>query len=344
MDKAASARIAVLGAGLIGTYVGGRLAAAGADVTLIGRPRVLDDIRANGLRLTDLKGADIRVPAERLALTDDPAALREADLILLTVKSPATDDAAEQIGKLAKPGAMVLSLQNGVSNAEQLRRALPAMAIVAGMVPFNVAQPGPGHYHQGTGGDLHADDDPGIARYAPLFDTAGLPLTLSSDMAGVLWGKLVINLNNAINALSGLTLLQQLSQRDYRRCVSLSQREALRLLRRARVRPAKVLALPTTLVPYVMALPDKLYRKIMSRSGTRIDKHARSSMADDLTQGRRTEVDYLNGEVVALAGRLGRTAPVNARIVELVRRAEAGGEPWTGGDLYRELSAARARA
>lgn len=344
MDKAASAKIAVLGAGLIGTYVGGRLAAAGSDVTLIGRPRVLDDLRANGLRLTDLKGADTTVPAARLTLIDDPAALRGADLILLTVKSPATDDAAAQLGMFAKPGALVLSLQNGVSNADQLRRALPAMAIVAGMVPFNVAQPGPGHYHQGTGGDLQADDIPAIAAYATLFDAAGLPVRLSSDMAGVLWGKLVINLNNAINALSGLTLMQQLSQRDYRRCVSLSQREALGLLRRARIRPAKVLAMPTTFVPYVMALPDRLYRRIMARSGTRIDKHARSSMADDLSKGRRTEVDYLNGEVVALAERLGRKAPVNARIVELVRRAEAGGEPWTGADLYRELREARARA
>ena len=344
MDKAASAKIAVLGAGLIGTYVGGRLASAGADVTLIGRPRVLDDLRTNGLRLTDLHGADVAVPSDRLTLTDDPGALRAADLILLTVKSPATDEAACQIDKFAKPGAVVLSLQNGVSNAEQLRRALPVTSVIAGMVPFNVAQPGPGHYHQGTGGQLHADDDPAIAAYVPLFAAADLPLILSRDMAGVLWGKLIINLNNAVNALSGDTLLQQLSQRDYRRCVSLTQREALGLLRRAGIRPAKILALPTTLVPYVMALPDRLYRRVMARGGTRIDKHARSSMADDLAQGRRTEIDYLNGEVVALAKRLGRQAPVNARIVELVRRAEAGGEPWKAADLYRELAAARAKA
>lgn len=344
MDKAASARIAVLGAGLIGVYVGGRLAAAGADVTMIGRPRVLADLRENGLRLTDLHGADLHVPPERLALTEDAAALHGADLVLLTVKSPATEEAAAQIARHARDGTVVLSLQNGVSNADRLRRTLPSMRIVAGMVPFNVAQPGPGHYHQGTGGDLHADDGTAIAPYAPLFATAGLPLALSRDMAGVMWGKLVINLNNAINALSGLTLLQQLSQRDYRRCVALSQKEALSLLRHAGVRPAKVLALPTWLVPHVMALPDKLYRRIMARSGTRVDKHARSSMADDLAHGRRTEVDYLNGEVVALADRLGRKAPVNARIVELVRRAEMGGEPWKAEDLYRELKAARAKA
>ncbi len=344
MDKAASAKIAVLGAGLIGVYVGGRLAAAGADVALIGRPRVLDDLRANGLRLTDLHSADIVVPPDRLTLTEDPAALAEADLILLTVKSPATAEATALIARYAKPGTAVLSLQNGVSNADQLRRALPAMPIIAGMVPFNVAQPGPGHYHQGTGGNLHADDSPAIRSYAPLFAAAGLPLTLSNDMTGVMWGKLVINLNNAVNALSGRTLLQQLSQRDYRRCVALSQKEALGLLRRAGIRPAQVLALPTWMVPYVMALPDKLYRKVMARGGARVDKHARSSMADDLAQGRKTEVEYLNGEVVALGQRLGRKAPVNARIVELVRRAEMGGEPWKADDLYRELKAARARA
>lgn len=344
MTKANSAKIAVLGAGLIGVYVGGRLAAAGADVTLIGRTRVLSDIRANGLRLTDLKGAEIAVPAERLMLAEDPAALADADIILLTVKSPATVEAAEQIERYAKPDAAVLSLQNGVSNADQLRRALPGRQIIAGMVPFNVAQPGPGHYHQGTGGDLHAGDSPVTRRHAALFAAAGLPLAVSTDMAGVMWGKLVINLNNAINALSGKTLLQQLSQRDYRRCVALSQKEALALLKRAGIRPAKVLALPTWMVPHVMGLPDKLYRRIMARSGTRVDKHARSSMADDLAQGRRTEVDYLNGEVVALAERLGRKALVNARIVELVRRAEAGGEPWTAEDLYLELKAARASA
>lgn len=344
MDKAASAKIAVLGAGLIGTYVGGRLAAAGADVTLIGRPRGLEEIRAHGLRLTDLRGADLSLPADRLTLTDDPAAMAGADLILLAVKSPATAEAATQIGSAARPDVPVVSLQNGVSNADELRRALPGRPVIAGMVPFNVAKPAPAHYHQGTGGDLHADENPSIAPYVPLFAAAGLPLALSADMPGVMWGKLVINLNNAVNALSGLTLLQQLSQRDYRRCVSLSQREALGLLRRTGIKPAQVLAVPTWLMPYIMALPDKLYRKIMARSGTRVDKHARSSMADDLAQGRRTEVDYLNGEVVALAGRLGRRAPVNARIVELVRRAEAGGEPWKADDLYRELLAARARA
>lgn len=344
MDKAASAKIAVLGAGLIGTYVGGRLAAAGADVTLIGRARVLDDLRANGLRLTDVSGPEAAIPAERLALTDHPGALATADLILLTVKSTGTEEAAAQILRFASPNAVVVSLQNGVSNADTLRRLLPDMTVVAGMVPYNVAQPGPGHYHKGTMGDLHVEDVPAMRSYVPLFAAAGIPLTLSADMAGILWAKLVVNMNNAANALSGLPLMQQLANRTHRRALALSQHEALGLLRRAGIRPAKVFALPTWLLPYVMSLPDWLYRRVMARGGTRIDRHARSSMAEDLAQGRRTEIDYLNGEFVALAQRLGRKAPVNARVVELVRAAEAGAPPLSADAFYRALSEARVRA
>ncbi len=196
----------------------------------------------------------------------------------------------------------------------------------------------------GTMGDLHVEDVPAMRGYAPLFAAAGIPLTLSADMAGILWAKLVVNMNNAANALSGLPLMQQLSNRTHRRALALSQHEALGLLRRAGIRPAKVFALPTWLLPYVMSLPDWLYRRVMAKGGTRIDRHARSSMAEDLAQGRRTEIDYLNGEFVALAQRLGRKAPVNARVVELVRAAEAGAPPLSADAFYRALSEARVSA
>jgi 2-dehydropantoate 2-reductase len=330
-------RIAVFGAGLIGCYVGGRLAAAGADVTLIGRARTAAELAARGLRVTDLDGADITVPADRLTVTDDPAALGTAGLVLLTVKSPATAEAAAAIAAHAPATAPVVSFQNGVSNADTLRGLLPGRTVVAGMVPFNVASPAPGHYHRGTGGLIHADEVAAMQAAAPLFAAAGLTLALSADMAGVMWGKLVINLNNAVNALSGLPLADQIGTRDYRCSVALCQREALALLRQAGIRPAKVLPVPTALVPWLFSLPDGLYRALSARSAPRIDRHARSSMADDLAQGRRTEVDYLNGEVVALAARLGRRAPVNARIVELVRAAEAGAARWEAAPLLAEL-------
>lgn len=332
-------RIAVFGAGLIGSYVGGRLAAADADVTLIGRKRGLDTIQEHGLRITDMYGADMMVPAERLGLSEDPAALSDADLIIVAVKSLATDEAGAAIAKFAKPGVVVLSLQNGVSNAARLRAAAPNVTVVAGMVPYNVAERGLGHVHQGTGGDIHAGDDAALAPFYAAFAAGGMPLTLSPDMRGVLWGKLVINLNNAVNALSGKTLIGQLSQRQYRRAVALSQFEALEMLARAKVVPARVHPIPTKAFPWVMSLPDWAYRKLASRGGAKIDRHARSSMADDLAQGRPTEIEYINGEVVALAASLGRKAPINARIVELVHAAERGSTSLSASDLLAKLAA-----
>ena len=342
MDETVRAKIAVLGAGLIGVYVGGLLASAGADVTLVGRLRVMDELRANDLRITNVDGVDVTIQAEALTLADHAGAIQSADLILLTVKSPATEATAIEIAKYAKPGAVVLSLQNGVSNADRLRRALPQFRVVAGMVPFNVAQPGPGHFHRGTGGGLYAEAGDAIAAYAGLFAAAGLPLSLSADMTGVMWGKLIINLNNAINVLSGKPLAAQFADRDFRRALAMSQIEALSLLRLARIKPAQVLHVPTTIFPYMIALPDALYRRMAARSkAPRIDRHARSSMADDLAKGRKTEIDYLNGEVVALADKLDRPAPVNRRIIELVHAAEDGAAPWAGPALRAELRRAR---
>ncbi len=329
----------MLGAGLIGCYIGGRLASAGADVTLIGRAATLAPIRQRGLRVTDLGGADLTVPPTGIRTAEDASALSGAGLVILATKSMGTEAAALEIAQYA-PRSVVLSFQNGVSNAARLRDALPDAIVIPGMVPYNVASPEPGHVHRGTGGELFAAREPELDRWLPAFEAAGIPLTLRDDMPAVLWGKLVVNLNNAINALSGLPLLAELGQRDYRRALALCQAETLGLLKRAHIEPAKVLALSPRLFPHVMRLPTWIYRRLMARQGFKVDRHARSSMAEDLAAGRPTEVDYLNGEVVALAHSVGRTAPVNARVVELIHAAEAGAQPWKAAALLTALKSA----
>lgn len=334
-----TARVAVLGAGLIGCYIGGRLASGGADVTLIGRARVLGPIRTQGLRVTDLTGADISVPPGQLRLSEDAAALAGADLVIVSVKSQGTAEAAQQIAAHA-PNAVVVSFQNGVSNAETLAEALPDAIVAAGSVPFNVASPEPGHVHQGTAGALSAALEPELQSWLPAFAAGGIPLTLHPDMPAVLWGKLVMNLNNAINALSGLPLADELAQRDFRRAVALTQRETLRLLKRAGIEPAPFVGTPVKALPFILSLPTFIYRRMMAARGFKVDRHARSSMAEDLAAGRPTEIDYLNGEVVALAHRHGRTAPVNERVVELIHHAEKGARPWKAQPLLTALKAA----
>ena len=315
---AISGPVLVMGAGAIGCYLGGSLQAAGVPVVFVGRPRVLAALREHGLTLTDLDGGKRRVEPGALALHESaPTGIAPA-LVLLAVKSGATAEAAAQLAAALPAGTPVVSMQNGLSNAATAQTEAPALRLLAGMVPFNIAELGPGHYHRGTTGALAAQDDPALRERLADFERAGLPLQLHADLRAVQWGKLLLNLNNPINALSGQPLRAQLMDRGYRQCLAALQTEALGVLHGAGVVPAQVAAVPPHRLPTLLRLPTPLFRLIAARM-LRIDPKARSSMADDLAQGRATEIDALCGEVVRLADAQRLSAPINARMVELVK-------------------------
>jgi 2-dehydropantoate 2-reductase len=323
-------RIAIFGAGAVGCWVGGRLS-AGADVTLIGRRRVLDEL-STGVRTSELGGGTrVSMPA----LATEASAAETADVVLVTVKSAATGDAGRELAGVLAPRAVVISLQNGVRNVDALRAALPSHTVLAGMVPFNVIHVGRGHYHRASAGSLMYENRDAAAPFTDACLAADLPFELRDDMPAVQWGKLVLNLNNAINALSGRPLVAELATRAYRRVLAAAQREALDVLGAGEIAVARVTPLPARLIPRVLRLPDAIFRVVAGRL-LAIDQGARSSMWDDLEAGRTTEIAYINGEIVGLADRLGVSAPVNARLVELIRAAEAGGRrDYTGEELVR---------
>lgn len=328
-------RIAILGAGSVGCFIGGCWQAAGLPVTFIGRPKIAEDVKANGLTLSDSSGWQEHL--DQIDYQTDPRALAEADIIALTVKSAATAAAAKEIGVNARKGTLVISFQNGVGNVDVLQHELGDwVQIVRGLVPYNVAYLGEGRFHKGVAGRLYAEENAQTRALSEVIGESPASLRLSTDMLGLAWGKLLINLNNAVNALSGRTLLEQLRERDYRIVVAASQSEGLRLLRRAKIRPAKLGPVPPSLLPFVIGSPDWLFNNVFLKAW-KIDERARSSMADDLAAGRKTEVDYINGELVALAERLGTQAPVNRAIVSLVRWAETGAKPWAPAALRREV-------
>lgn len=231
----------------------------------------------------------------------------------------------------------MLSLQNGISNVDVLKQELGGrFTIVRGMVPYNVAYLGDGEFHKGVAGQIHAEEVPAMRALAERIGTSPAGLSLSKDMLGIAWGKLLINLNNAVNALSGRSLIEQLSQRDYRRVVAATMREGLGLLDRAGIRPAKVGPIAPHLLPAVIGSPDWFFNNLFLKL-QKIDAKARSSMADDLSAGRKTEVDFINGELVGLADRIGAAAPINRKIVELIRKAEGGAPSWPPAELRREV-------
>jgi len=331
----AADKIAILGAGSVGCFIGGCWKVAQLPVTFIGRPKMAADIAANGLTISDYSGW--RDHLGEIDYRTEPSALAKAGIILVCVKSGATAQAAADIAEHGRAGALVISFQNGISNVDVLRNCLAGRFEVArGMVPYNVVYLGSGQFHKSVGGDLYVDDRTETRVLAARIAGGPAALRLSDDMLGLAWGKLLINLNNAVSALSGRTLVEELKERDYRRVFAASMREGLRLLRQANIQPATVGGVGPRILPFVIGSPDWLFRRIFMKKW-KIDAKARSSMSDDLVAGRQTEVDYLNGELVALADKIGAAAPVNRAIIDLVRRAEAGAGPLSPVELRRAV-------
>jgi 2-dehydropantoate 2-reductase len=315
--------IGIAGAGSIGCFVGGMHAVAGRRVALLARPRVIQEIENNGLRMTSFEGLDRTVSSDQLTLSENPSIFSDAGVVLVTVKSADTAEIADIIAKHAPADAVVVSLQNGIGNVAVLRRRLPGRRVLAGMVPFNVIALGEGRYHRATSGDIVLEQDD--AATADQLSVPGLKLRPSRDIAGVQWGKLLVNLNNALNALADLPLRQQLTQRAWRRLFAAQMAEGLAAIKAEGIEPVSSTPIPASWMPHLLRLPDALFALLLG-STMKIDPEARSSMWEDLQRGRRTEIDYLQGVITEIADRHGLQVPLSRRVVALIKRAEAAGK------------------
>ncbi len=332
-------KICVFGAGSIGCYVGGRLAAAGADVMFIGRERIRAELAEHGLQLSDLTGEVVDVPPDAIRFTTDPAAAAEADIVLVTVKSTGTVAAGRTLAGTVRSDTTLVSLQNGVGNAAALLDLMPDCTVLPAVVEYNVVGSGAGRFRRATSGEVAVRYHRKVSPLAAAFAAAGMPLHEHTDLRPLQWAKLLLNLNNPVNALSGLPLRDELSRRGYRRCLALAQREALRAMHRSGIEPAALTPGGPALMTRVLPLPDPVFRRIAGRLLT-VDPAARSSMADDLDAGRATEIDWLCGEIVVLGDLIGVPTPVNRRLLQLVHDAERGGRRiWPDEELLTELRA-----
>jgi len=314
--------IAVAGAGSIGCFVGGMWAAAGRKVALLARPRVIRAIEGGGLRLTSFEGMACQITPDQLTLSEHPSIFKRAGVVVVTVKSADTAGIADIIASHAPIDAVIVSLQNGIGNAAALRERLPGRRVLAGMVPFNVIGRGEARFHRATSGDilLERDEDGTAAGLA----VPGLPVRAVANITGVQWGKLLVNLNNALNALADLPLRRQLAQRSWRRLLADQMTDGLAAIRAEGIRPVSPTPIPAGWTPHLLRLPDTVFELLLGRT-MKIDPEARSSMWEDLQRRRRTEIDYLQGVITAIADRRGLDVPLSRRIVALIRQAEADG-------------------
>jgi len=331
--------IAIFGAGSIGCYLGGQLVHDGADVSFIGRQRFKSEIKNNGLTLTHFERDEINLLPDQITFSLDPKDISAADIILLTTKSQDTSKAAQAIKTHAHKNAIIISFQNGVRNPELLREVL-VQKVLGAVVPFNVTGKGPGRFHCGTEGDLtvQAINDPRLQSLQSLFAKAGEGLVISDKILEVQWGKLLVNLNNAFNMLTGGTLREGLLQRDYRRALALVVEEGLGVVQGAGIEPAAFGKADAAKMIKVLRLPNVIYKIIMNKI-VKIDAAARSSMLDDLKMGRVSEVNYLQGEIVRLAEKTGQAAPYNKIILQVVNEAFTQGQSpkLSGQEIYSRL-------
>jgi 2-dehydropantoate 2-reductase len=329
-------RIGIMGAGAIGCYVGGCLAADGADVVFVGRERAKKELLASGLVLSDLGGGSGRVVAkERIVFATEASALADCDVVLCCVKSAQSAETASALASVLEKGALVVSMQNGVHNAEVLRAGLKSRIVLGGIVGFNVVSKGDGTFRRATSGPLVIEKrtDPRLDVLASALSVAGFEVELVANIRPLQWSKLIMNLNNAVGALSDRPTPDLLFVEGYRRILRAIMSEAIAVLRAAKEPTARLGPMPIGLFPFILRLPAPVLRLVASAQ-VKIDPEARSSMWEDLTRGRPTEVDYLNGEIVRVAASCGAKAPLNARMVELVHAAEerAAGSPKLDAD------------
>jgi 2-dehydropantoate 2-reductase len=301
-------RIAVVGAGAVGGYFGGMLARAGAPVVMIGRAGFVEAVRSGGLLLDTLQFKEtVRVEA-----STGLEAVRGVDVVLFCVKTTDTESTARSLAPWLSSSATVVSLQNGVDNADKIRAAgidaLSAVVYVAASVPE------PGRVkHVGRGDLVVGPRSARSEKFAALFERAGVACRISDNIDGELWTKLIWNCAlNAISALGRAKYGQIAASDDARKVVEAAVGEVLAVAAAAHVRLPGVESLPSGMAGAL---------KIATQMSNAI-----SSTGQDLMRGKRTEIDSLNGYISRRGVELGVPTPVNHALYALVKLAEESNE------------------
>ncbi len=293
-------KIGVMGAGAVGCYYGAVLARAGHAVTLVGRSAMAERVQAIGLRLE----MSDRSCVERVRASDDPALLAGSDIVIFSVKSGDTEEAARAVSRHIGGQSLVLSFQNGIENAARLHAILHGEVIPAAVyVAAEIV--GPGHVKHNGRGDIILGSSSKSDWVAGVFRDAGIPTVISPDVMGALWSKLILNC--AYNALSAV------SQLPYGKIAQVQGVGDLM---------ADVIA-ECLSVAAASGVPvaDSIWSDVFALARAMPNQY--SSTAQDIARKRPTEIDHLNGYIVRKGKELGIKTPSNNALYTMVKLLEA---------------------
>ena len=301
-------KISIIGSGAMGSLFGGHLSLAGHDVVLFDVYREhVEKIASDGLAIED--AATGAVLTAHPAASTEPRAVEGSDVLVIFVKSTATEKAAAQFAPLAKKHTIVVTLQNGLGNEAIIRRHFGPERTAAGVTSQGATFLGPARIrHAGRGPTHIAMADGSSEKLMPFADaltSAGFPTHIETDVAGLVWSKLVINVGiNALTAITGQPNGRLLDSEETKALMADLVSEAVAVAKARGIR-------------FTFDDPLRVVYEVAAKTGAN-----RSSMLQDFDRNRETEIDFMNGAIVREAAALGIPVPVNATVTRIITALE----------------------
>ncbi len=305
-------KIGIMGAGAIGSVIGGMLARNGHKVTLVGRKSHIDEIRKSGLHISGIWGDHTIRDLE--AVTEPPQECQ--DIVILTVKSFDTARAAAEAMPMVGINTVVVSIQNGLGNIETLTGIFGMEKIIGGMAIFGVILTGPGKVRvtviasETLVGELDGSLTCRVEDIVNILASAGIPVNASDNIMRDIWHKVLYNI--ALNPLSAIFQVSygQIADNPHTRWL------AKQMINEAfQVADASGRHLG-------MSTADE-YLEILWNEKLPPTRDHRSSMLQDILRGKKTEIDFINGAVVRIGAEYGIETPYNSAVVRMVKAKES---------------------
>ena len=309
-------KIAIVGPGAMGCLFGGFLAESGEEVWLLDRRKQrAEQIISSGLKIEGISGEH----KVKVNVTVDPARLGVCDLVIYTVKSYDTLEAAKNTGPLAGEDTALLTLQNGVGNVEALGEVFGRNRIIGGVTSEGATVLGPGHIRHAGNGDtiIGSVSQPKaglrdrLKNIAETFTKAGFSAKVSDNVRDLIWSKLIINVG--INALTGITRLNNGRLVEFETTKQILKEAVLEAVAVTKQKGIK------------LTYPDPVEKveSVCVATGANV-----SSMLQDILKRRKTEIDYINGAIVKEGESLNIPTPVNTTLTNLIKTIESSYEKW----------------
>jgi 2-dehydropantoate 2-reductase len=321
--------VAILGSGLIGMFVGLHLN-QNSTVHFVGRSPRFAGIRE--FTTSVMQKPDTKTTTISYSTNIKEVLQKDVNMIIVSVKRVDLDVAmttlAAALESLPPKTITIVTLMNGIDSSSQIKKVLPqykSLEFVEGIWSTNVVateQDGCMNWNQGSSGVCYLQLTPTSSKVANLLNHSGIKTVLEEDVVSVQHGKLLMNLNNAICALSGLPLWQELMTPQYRALLAQCITEALEVYSRAGIAPKALTPVPFSLLPYILSYTPTVVLKCLGRWIVNVDEKATSSMYEDLFANRSTEIDYLNGYIVQLAALHDVSVPHCNAILQVIKEVE----------------------